>query len=119
MAEPVSGTVKSVAGVGAGVGLGAVLASLVQGNPALVSQIANWGPALLIMAGMFWLADRHAPQFISAQRDQASAMRGLSDAIQERFHAEDDVRLAVRALSGQIERMAAKLDVIAGDRRAQ
>ena len=87
----------------AGLGLGAVLATLLQGSPELVQQVAAWGPAIVVLAGGGWFMARLAPPFVAAQQQIALSLQGLTAAIQERFRQEDDVRMAVRALAGKVD----------------
>jgi hypothetical protein len=109
--------ITQAVGLGAGVGIGALITSVVQGNPEIVRQVANWGPAIVIVAGVFLLADRHARPLIdaavnavAAQREQAAAMGQLSASLQERFRQDDDVRMATRTLTGEVEKLSLKMD---------
>lgn len=104
--------VKAAAGVGGGVGIGVLLSNLVQGNPQILAQVLGWGPTVLVLGALVWLADRHAPPFIAASREQATALARLGASLEERFRQDDDVRMATRTLSGQIERLAAKIDAV-------
>lgn len=104
------GVAKTVATAG-GVGIGVLLATVFQGHPEMLTEMArSWGPGMILAAGVIFglgfLMDRHLPPAIGAMRDQAAAMTGLSDSIQRRFLEEDDVRMATRTLSSQVEKLA-------------
>jgi len=102
-----------------GASLGAVVISLVQGNPAIITRLLDYSLSVLTLGGLFVAIAYIGPPFIAAQRESAKSqshlaesMGALSASIQERFRQEDDVRAACRALSGQIERLGQKIDEI-------
>jgi hypothetical protein len=104
-AKSVNGMVRSAAPAAAGLGIGAAIMALLQGSPQVVTEIVRWGPALLVIALGAILLDRHAGPAIGAIRDVAGSQGRLAAVIEDRFRAEDDVRAACRALSGQVERL--------------
>jgi hypothetical protein len=115
--------VRSAAPAAAGLGIGAAIMALLQGSPQVVTEIVRWGPALLVIALGAILLDRHAGPAIGAIRDMAGSQGRLAGTIEERFRAEDDVRMACRALTGQVERLNGKIDDLviaakAGEARA-
>jgi len=105
-AKSVNGMVRSAAPAAAGLGIGAAIMALLQGSPQVVTEIVRWGPALLVIALGAILLDRHAGPAIGAIRDVAGSQGRLAAVIEDRFRAEDDVRAACRALSGQVERLS-------------
>src|SRR6185437_7971503 len=58
-------------------------------GPAAIAQIIAWGPAALILVGLFALIERWAPRVVAAQNEQASASRELADSVREIVQRED------------------------------
>ena len=102
--KPATGAITKAAPVALAGGIGALLMSLLQSNPAIIAQVSAWGPAFVFLIAAVWLVDRHVPPFVDAQRQIAGSLAALSSTVSQRIGEEDDVRLAVRTLSAQIER---------------
>ncbi len=74
-----------------------------------------WGPALWILGGFFYLAKMHIPQFISAQREQAVAIKGLADTVREHNEREAEDRDERREILINLRVLATKIDELRGE----
>ena len=81
-----NGVLKILLG-GGGVGAGGVLLyelfRLFEKQPALAEKILEWGPLFAVIVVGGFLVDRRMGQFVGAMQSTATAMQGLSDAVQE------------------------------------
>jgi len=102
-----------------GASLGAVVISLVQGNPAIITRLLDYSLSVLTLGGLFVAVAYIGPPFIAAQRESAKSQSHLAESIgamsasiQERFRQEDDVRSVCRALTGVVERMGKRIEEV-------
>ena len=99
-------SVAPVAGAMAGVGIGAAVMGLIQGNPAVVNTMMTWGPTLVILVGIGVLADRHLPPLVKAVSNGADALHRASTVMEQSRDHEVSTTMALTTLSGKVEDLA-------------
>lgn len=79
---------------------------------ALLMRVSDWGPGFMILFGAFLIVREYAPQMISAQVQQASAMSQVAEGLKvvSDHHAEEaddrrEVLINLRVLSQKIDEL--------------
>ncbi len=84
-------------------------------NSQAIAQVLAWGPAFLVLVGLYLIIERWAPRAIETQKQSVAAQQQLADAVRQMVERGDrDARETLgmlRYTNSQVERMhAANLD---------
>jgi len=85
-------------------------------QPAVIQRVMDWSLTLFVLGGVGFLAATFIPQMLQRQDRNAAASEKvaekigeLSIATREVLSRDDDVRMAVRTLSGQVDTLIGEL----------
>lgn len=93
----------AAAGAAAGVGAGALIMAVLQNYPGVIPQILNWGPAIFVIAGVGWFANRWAAPAISSQQAIGGALERLAATVEHQSTSQHDLVLAMQVNSDKLE----------------
>ena len=71
----------------------------------LLAPLIGWGPGLLILVGVLWLANSYAPPLIESQRSTAMALQKLADTVAHNASSQHDLVLAMQVNSDKLEQL--------------
>jgi len=78
-----------------------------------ISQVVAWGPATLILIGVYLIIERWAPRLVAAQTEQASASRELADSVRVMVQRDDrdtrEMQLMLKYTTGAVEELHTEL----------
>lgn len=97
-----SGAQGAVLTGAAGLGLGALLMSILQDQPQVISQIIGWGPGIMILAGGVYFGAPFAKSLLESHQTMTRNVGDLAVAIRENLSRDDDVRMAVRHMAAEV-----------------